>query len=69
MFKMWRAVMLRPRLYTMGGGLMRRSLRLIDRLGLGGSVVDPMRTWRRGRAVVPMPKESFRARWKREEGQ
>jgi len=69
MFKMWRAAMLRPRLYTLGGELMRGSLRLIDRLGLGGSVVDPMRTWRRGRAAVSMPKESFRAHWKREEGQ
>jgi len=63
MFKVWRAAMLRPRLYALGGGLMRRSLRLIDGLGLGGSVADPMRTWRRGRAPVPLPKESFRDWW------
>jgi len=66
MFKMWRAAMVRPRLYAMGGGLMRRSLRLLYALGLGGSVFDPMRVWRRGRAPVPLPEESFRSRWKKE---
>ena len=67
MFKMWRSAMLRPRLYALGGGVMRRSLRMLYGLGLGGSVFDPMRAWRRGRAPLPLPKESFRARWKREE--
>jgi L-lactate dehydrogenase complex protein LldF len=66
MFKMWRAAMVRPGLYAMGGGLMRRSLRVLHAIGLGGSIFDPMRVWRRGRAPVPLPKESFRSRWKKE---
>jgi len=66
MFKMWRAAMARPRLYAMGGELMRCSLRVLYALGLGGSVFDPMRVWRRGRAPVPLPKESFRSLWKKE---
>jgi L-lactate dehydrogenase complex protein LldF len=63
MFKLWRAAMLRPRLYAAGGGIMRRGLRILYGLGLGGSVLDPMRVWRRGRAPVPLPKESFRSLW------
>jgi L-lactate dehydrogenase complex protein LldF len=66
MFKMWSAAMVRPRLYALGGGVMRRGLRVLYALGLGGSVFDPMRVWRRGRIPVPLPEESFRSRWKKE---
>jgi L-lactate dehydrogenase complex protein LldF len=67
MFLLFRAAMLRPRLYSFGGGLTRLGLRALYGLGLAGSVLDPMRAWNRQRAPMPLPKQSFRARWKKEE--
>lgn len=67
MFRLFRAAMLRPRLYAFGGGLTRLGLRALYGLGFAGSVLDPMREWNRQRAPMPLPKQSFRARWKKEE--
>ncbi len=53
-----------PRLYAFAGGLMRRSLRALYAFGLAGSVLDPMRTWTKHRAPVPLPKRSFREQWR-----
>jgi L-lactate dehydrogenase complex protein LldF len=66
MFRGFRAVMSRPWLYSLGGGLTRLGLRVLYGIGLGGSVFDPLRSWNRQRAPVPLPKKSFRARWKKE---
>jgi L-lactate dehydrogenase complex protein LldF len=64
MFRLWRSAMLHPRLYALGGALMRRALRLLYRLGLAGSVLDPARAWNRRRALLPLPAKSFRAMWR-----
>jgi L-lactate dehydrogenase complex protein LldF len=68
MFRAWRAAMLHPRVYALGGWLGRKALRVIYGLGLEGSIIDPMRTWNRRRSPVPLPKESFRSRWRKELG-
>jgi len=65
MFRAWRHAMLHPGIYAAGGWLMRKSLRIAYGLGLAGSVLDPMRVWNRYRSPVPLPAESFRARWRR----
>jgi L-lactate dehydrogenase complex protein LldF len=67
MFRLWRAGMSRPWLYSLGGGMARLSLRLLYGLGLEGSVLDPMRAWNRQRMPVPLPKQSFRTMWKKGE--
>ena len=56
--------MLHPSLYALGGWMMRRSLRLLYGMGLAGTALDPMRAWSRKRTPVPLPSQSFRARWK-----
>jgi hypothetical protein len=35
-------------------------------MGLAGTALDPMRAWSRKRTPVPLPEQSFRARWKKE---
>jgi L-lactate dehydrogenase complex protein LldF len=65
-FRMWRAAMVRPRVYAFGGWSMRKALRMLYALGLAGTVVDPMRVWNRYRAPVPLPLQSFRARWRKD---
>jgi hypothetical protein len=52
-------------IYALGGWLMRKTLRVIYGLGLAGSILDPMRVWNRYRSPVPLPSESFRARWRK----
>lgn len=66
MFRAWRRVMLHPRMYAFGGWLMRKSLRMAYGLGLQGTILDPMRKWNRYRSPVPLPTESFRARWRKD---
>ena len=68
MFRAWRWAMLRPRVYALGGWLTRTGLRVLYRLGLAGSILDPMRVWNRYRSPVPLPSESFREIWKEELG-
>jgi len=65
-FKLWRTAMLHPRFFALGGWMMRRSLRLVYGMGLAGTALDPMRAWSRKRTPVPLPAQSFRARWKKE---
>jgi L-lactate dehydrogenase complex protein LldF len=64
-FRMWQKAMLSPRLYALGGWMMRRGLRVVYGLGLAGSIFDPMRAWNRKRTPVPLPKQSFRKLWKK----
>ena len=65
-FRLWQKAMLNPRLYALGGWMMRRGLRAVYGLGLAGSIFDPMRAWNRKRALVPLPKQSFHNIWKKE---
>ncbi|MFZ0796348.1 MAG: LutB/LldF family L-lactate oxidation iron-sulfur protein [Terriglobales bacterium] len=66
MFRAWRHAMLHPRIYAVGGWSIRKALRIVYELGLAGSVLDPMRVWNRYRSPVPLPAESFRARWRKD---
>jgi L-lactate dehydrogenase complex protein LldF len=68
MFRAWRSAMLHPRIYALGGWSMRKALRIMYGMGLGGTFLDPMREWNRHRAPVPLPSESFRAGWRRDLG-
>ena len=63
-FRLWEKAMLSPRLYALGGWMMRRGLRMVYGIGLGGSILDPMRAWSRKRTPVPLPKQSFHQLWK-----
>jgi len=65
MFRAWRHAMLHPRIYALGGWSMRNTLRMIYGLGLAGTILDPMRVWNLHRSPVPLPSESFRARWRK----
>jgi hypothetical protein len=58
--------MLNPRLFALGGWMMRRSLRLLYGMGMAGTVLDPMRAWSRKRTPVPLPTQSFRGHWKKD---
>ena len=64
-FRAWRYTMLHPRIYALTGWLTRRGLGVLYGIGLAGSILDPMRGWNRPRAPVPLPAESFRARWRK----
>jgi L-lactate dehydrogenase complex protein LldF len=68
MFHAWRSAMLHPWIYAVGGWWMRKVLRIIYGMGLAGTFLDPMRVWNRHRAPVPLPSESFRARWRKSLG-
>src|SRR5437588_1321679 len=65
MFRLWRSTMLHPRIFVFLSSAGRRLLRLLYRMGLAGSIVDPMRAWNRYRSPVPLPAESFRSRWRK----
>jgi L-lactate dehydrogenase complex protein LldF len=65
-FRLFRTTMLHPRLYSLAGSLGRFALRMLYGMGLAGSWLDPMRVWNRQRAHIPLPKQSFRARWNKE---
>jgi L-lactate dehydrogenase complex protein LldF len=64
-FRAWRYTMLHPRIYALTGWLARRGLSVLYGIGLAGSILDPMRGWNRQRVPVPLPAESFRARWRK----
>ena len=66
MFRAWSHAMLHPRIYSLGGWSMRKALRIVYGFGLAGSILDPMRVWNRYRSPVPLPAESFRARWRKD---
>jgi L-lactate dehydrogenase complex protein LldF len=65
-FRAFRTTMLHPRLYSLAGSLGRFALRMLYGMGLAGSWLDPMRVWNRQRARIPLPRQSFRARWNKE---
>ena len=68
MFRAWRVAMLHPWIYALGGWSMRKVLGIVYGMGLAGTFLDPMRVWNRYRAPMPLPSESFRARWRKNLG-
>ncbi len=67
-FKLWRWTMLDARRFQAVGWAARMALRMIHGLGLAGSALDPMRGWTKNRAAPPIPKQSFRAVWRKHNG-
>jgi L-lactate dehydrogenase complex protein LldF len=66
--KFFRWMMSSVRRYRFFGWLGRMALRVIHGLGLQGTVVDPMRPWTKDRTAPPIPSESFRDLWRRQNG-
>ncbi len=63
-FRLWRWVMLSPRRFRLCGQIGRKLLRMIQALGLSGTVLDPMRKWTKYREPPDLPKRSFRELWR-----
>jgi L-lactate dehydrogenase complex protein LldF len=69
LFRVWRWAMMDAGRFRRLGWLARMVLRLINRLGLAGTVFDPMRPWTRYRAALDVPRRSFRELWREQNGQ
>jgi L-lactate dehydrogenase complex protein LldF len=67
-FKAWCWAMMGPRRFTLLGGMSRRLLRFLYRIGAERTPLDPLHTWTRGRAAPSIPSESFRSQWRRRHG-
>jgi len=66
--KVWRWIMSSARRFRFFGWLGRTAMRVIHGLGLEGTALDPMRPWTKARAAPVMPRESFRAMWRQQNG-
>jgi L-lactate dehydrogenase complex protein LldF len=62
-FKAWQWSMLNSGRMAFLGAMTRTGLRIINRLGLAGTVLDPVRSWTKDRAPLQVPNESFRTQW------
>ena len=62
---LWRGSHAQSNALRFGGWLVRRSLRMIYGIGLSGSILDPLRSWNRKRATIPVAKQSFREQWRK----
>jgi L-lactate dehydrogenase complex protein LldF len=67
-FRIWRWVMSSARRFRWFGALGKWALRLMQRLGLMRTALDPMRPWTEFREMPPLPKESFRELWRKQNG-
>jgi len=67
-FRLWRWTMISARRFAFVGWAVRICLRLLYRLGLAGSLLDPARPWTRNHAALPTPTKSFRALWRKSHG-
>ncbi len=66
--KMFRWMMMDGGRFRLLGGLARAALRLVNAMGLAGSVFDPLRVWTKRRAPMDIPKHSFRSLWRDSHG-
>ena len=66
--RLWRWVMMSAGRFSLFARLARWFLRLIARLGLTGSWLDPTRLWTEYRAPLPVPAKSFRQIWSETDG-
>ncbi len=65
-FRLFRWVMMRPGRYGRLGALGRPCLRAVYRLGIGGTILDPLRPWTKVRALPRLPARSFRELWRKD---
>jgi L-lactate dehydrogenase complex protein LldF len=73
-FKLWAAVMMRPRLYEFSarlGHLLQRFIKRGDRIGkvggLIGRLAPPLAAWTSARDLRPIEAKSFRQQWRQGE--
>jgi len=67
-FKIWRWTMQSAARFRFFGGLARAALRVMYRLGLGGTALDPLGPWTKNHAPPRVPERSFRALWRKANG-
>jgi L-lactate dehydrogenase complex protein LldF len=67
-FKLWRWAVGSARRLAFFGAIGRFGVRLLNRLGLSGTLLDPLRPWTKYRATPKIPKKSFRAMWREQRG-
>lgn len=67
-FRLWRWAMEGRGRYRAAGWAARAYLRLASRLGFEGTRLDPARAWTTSRDLPPLPRESFRATWRKTHG-
>lgn len=68
-FLSWRRVMMSGTTFRIAGAVTRKITRLVRKLGLSGTFVDPMRRWTQYRIAPDVPRESFRELWRKRHGQ
>ncbi len=64
-FKIWRWTMMSSSRMSVFGWLSRKALRAGYRVGIGGTVLDPARSWTKNRATLRVPAQSFRSQWRK----
>jgi len=64
-FKLWRWTMMGAGRFTVAGAFGRGLLRVLYRLGVQGSALDPLGPWARFHAAPRIPAKSFRALWRK----
>ncbi len=67
-FRIWRWVMMGAGRFRWFSALAKWALRLMQKLGLTRTVLDPMRPWTDYREMPPLPKESFHSLWRKQNG-
>ena len=67
-FRVWRWAVLDAGRFRLLGWAARMAMRLAYRLGFEGTALDPARAWTKDRAAPPIPRQSFRAIWRKTHG-
>lgn len=67
-FKLYRWAMASAPRFAFLGSLGRAGLRAAYALGVGGTLLDPLRPWTKNRAAPHVPAKSFRAQWRKNHG-
>jgi L-lactate dehydrogenase complex protein LldF len=67
-FMLWRWAVEDARRFRAAGWLARLSMRVVHRLRLDGTVLDPARPWNKNHAAPLAPAKSFRALWGKHNG-
>jgi L-lactate dehydrogenase complex protein LldF len=67
-FILWRWAAEDARRFRAAGWLARLGMRVMHRLRLDGTLLDPARPWNRNHAATPAPAKSFRALWGKHNG-
>lgn len=67
-FKLWRWTVMSRGRFEFVGGLARAAIRVLYRLGMEGTILDPARPWTKNHNAPRIPNKSFRALWKGYDG-